>query len=212
MRAILLIVALLMLAASGIIQGFWTDRWGASTQLAEAVARLERVPRYVGEWGADPKKDPPISDEELENAEVVGHLSRIYHHPTKGDVNLLLLCGRPGPIAVHSPEICFPGEGFNLEGGESVRVAKAEFRMIRVGKNKLLPEHLRVFWSLSSGNGWSTPEDPRLTFVGSRFLYKLHVVRRLEKPDEPVKDDPTVEFLQVLLPILDEHLSLAAQE
>jgi hypothetical protein len=214
MRAILFIVAALMLAASGIIQGAWANRWGVSTELEAAVARLERVPTNVGEWRAYDDDEPQdIGDEELARAEVLGHISRIYHHRTKGEVNMLLLCGRPGPIAAHTPDICFPGEGFKLEGdAKSVRVAQADFRMIQVVKHSLLPEHLHVFWSWSSGDGWSTPNNPRITFAGSKFLYKLYVVRRPEKPDGPVKDDPAVEFLEVLLPILNEHLSLAAQE
>jgi hypothetical protein len=210
MRAISLIVAVLLLATSGIVQGLWTDRWGVSTELEAAAARLETIPMVVGEWHAEEER--PISDEELTKAEALGHISRTYRHRIKGEVDLLLLCGRPGPIAVHTPDICFRGNGFKLEGdAKSVPMAQGDFGMIRVGKAKLLAEHLRVFWSWNSGKGWSVPKNPRITFAGNKFLYKLYVVRT-EKPDESVNDDPAVEFLQILLPTLEKHLSLAAPE
>jgi hypothetical protein len=210
MRAIPLIVAVLLLATSGIVHGLWTDRWGVSTELEAAAARLESVPMVVGDWHAEARTIP---DEELIKAEVLGYISRSYRHPTKGEMNVLLLCGRPGPIAVHTPDICFPGNGFKLQGdAQSVRVAQADFHMIRLSKAKLLPEYLRVFWSWSSGNGWSAPANPRFTFAGNKFLYKLYIVHRRENPEEPVKDDPALEFLEELLPSLEKHLSLAAEE
>jgi hypothetical protein len=210
MQAIPLIAAVLLLATSGIFQGLWTDRWGVSTELESAARRLENVPMVVGDWHAEARTIP---DEELTKAEVLGYISRSYRHPTMGEVNLLLLCGRPGPIAVHTPDICFPGNGFKLEGKtESVSVAQADFRMVRLSKAKLLPEYLRVFWSWSSGNGWSAPASPRFTFGGNKFLYKLYIVHRREKPEEPVKDDPALEFLKELLPTLEKHLLLAAEE
>ena len=52
-------------------------------------------------------------------AGAVGQISRVYTNPTKGlTVSVLLLCGLPGNISTHTPDVCYPGAGYTLGNGE----------------------------------------------------------------------------------------------
>src|SRR5262249_13466637 len=123
---------------------------------------------------------------------------------------------RPGPISLHTPDVCFPGSGLSSDGTpERITVdrknaAEAQFLAARFrgqrGGNKLM----RVFWSFTNGTGWQVPDNPRVTFARAGVLYKLYLMREMEKAEEKVKDDPARDLLRVLLPELDKCLSPAS--
>jgi hypothetical protein len=205
-------VAVVVLVSSGLIHGLWTDRWQPSAGPERAAARLERVPLVIGDWKGQPVEMDP---QELKNAGIVGQLSRRYEDPRTGSVvALTLLCGRPGKIAVHTPDMCFPAAGYEMASPKvnyTVRpappAAPAEFWTARFHKPQVAdPTHLRVFWSWSASGDWKAPEDPRLAFAGWPALYKLYVVRQLNSADDPLQDDPCLDFLRRLLPELHKAL------
>src|SRR5262249_40391692 len=122
-------------------------------------------------------------------------------------VTVLLVCGRPGPISVHTPDVCYDGAGYEALGepadlrltvGTSGR--DAGFRHVLFRKtNSVVPAYLRVFWSWTSAGTWEAPDNPRLTFASRPALYKLYVIRETATDEGRVEDDPGVKFLQVLL-------------
>jgi hypothetical protein len=73
----------------------------------------------------------------------------------------------------------------------------------------------RAFWAWSDGGAWRAPDHrrwffgPRWVFRNSRYLYKLYVTRTIPKVDEPIETDPSLDFLNVLLPELRIALSPA---
>jgi len=195
---------------AAIVHGHWTERWRPAPAVDEAVARLARLPRNVGDWQAT---DIPLTQEELKAAKIAGYVQRRYENVrNRQAVSVILVCGRPGPIAVHTPDICFAGAGyralttpgdFALEYGTPTR--EASFKTMRMQReNAAFPTELRIFWAWGAEGRWQAPANPRLSFARQSALYKLYVFR--EKPaDDAIRpeDDPCVLLLRQLLPEMD---------
>jgi hypothetical protein len=211
-RFLPLFVAVSALVAAGVAHGLRTDRWGAKADVKAAAARLDGVPEKVGEWEGRPME---IDARQLTVAEADGHLSRFYvNRRTGAEVAVVVLCGRPGPLSLHSPEVCYAGAGFSISGerqnipltGEGlppVELFNAQF--VKPG---VAPETLNVFWAwkASAGN-WAANSDPRLAYVRSTLLYKLYVIRRVVRPDQDLSHDPCLDFLRAFLPELEKRVS-----
>jgi hypothetical protein len=204
----------MMLVLSGLVHGLWMQRWGAPVEFTAAAARLQEFPLDVGEWKGRPIE---LDADAMAKTEAAGYVARVLRHHTKGEIHMILICGRPGPIALHTPDVCFPGSGFawDPKPDRLDLVTKegmdAHFLAERFRKSGPPPQSLRVFWSFTNGNGWKVPDNPRVAFGNSGILYKLYLMRDMEKPDENVKDDPTRDLLRVLLPELDKYLSPASR-
>jgi hypothetical protein len=198
-------LAVALLVVSGVFHGLRTDRWGTSAAVEAAAERCEHLPLIIGGWKCS--TEPEVIDAKaLELAEIAGYVARRYTHPTKGDVHLLLVCGRPGPISLHPPDICFRGAGFEMVKSQqkhSVEHSDEFWTATFRSKNDAGPP-LRAFWAWSNGGSWQAPEYPRVTFARSDYLYKLYVTRNL---DETLNTDSCLDFLNVLLPELRKTLS-----
>jgi hypothetical protein len=204
-RTILSALALLVLLASGVVHGLWTGRWGATGEPAAWAARLADVPRTIGDWDG---QDVAFDAKSLQVAEVTGYLARTYvHRRTGAAVEVVLVCGRPGPIAVHTPDVCLRGSGHRLVGEpQKYGKAPAEFWTARFRKDGATPTDLRIFWAWDVGDGWRASASPRLDFARHPALYKLYVVRLQTAAEEPLDRDPCTDFLPLLLPELERAL------
>src|SRR5437016_5872335 len=112
MRILPILTALALIVAFGCAEGEWTNRWSSSDATEKAAARLSDIPATIGAWDGH---DTPLDPRQVAQAEMAGYLMRRYvHRPTGEAVSVLLVCGRPGPTSVHTPEICFPASGYNL--------------------------------------------------------------------------------------------------
>ena len=150
LRMLPALCALALLIASGAVHRWWAGSWSTSEEPAASAARLEDVPRTIADWDGQSQE---INPRELEIAEVAGHLLRHYvRQGTHEAVTVLIVCGRPGPISVHTPDVCFSGQGFEMVG-EKTHFA-AEGRVF--GDCPLKPGwHLRI----------ATPDEMRWTWV-----------------------------------------------
>jgi hypothetical protein len=196
--------ATVLIVATGIVHGFWTDRWAAAVEPKQAAERLAQLPMTIGEWdGADPE----IQGESVPG--VVGSLQRRYTHRVTGaTVILALVCGRPGPVSIHTPDSCYTASGYDFGARSPVTVAPGvDFWTADAVRVKATEEtRLRLFWAWNSGQGWSAPDDARTNFARYPVLHKLYVLRELNSLAEPVKDDPVLLFLRALLPEMDARL------
>jgi hypothetical protein len=203
-------VLLLTIVLSGAAAGFLNGRWGRSSAVQAAAARLDRVPAGLGaEWDVQPDR---LSDRVTAVAELNGSLSRRYVHRRTGViVSVLLVCGRAGPVCVHTPEVCYVGAGFAPVGTaqayrtEGAAPAQFEVRDFRQ-QNAAAPTRLRIFYAWGARGKWSAPAMPRLAFSGQPSLYKLYVVRQMNKDNEPLENDLAVHLLRGLLPQLQTAL------
>jgi Protein of unknown function (DUF3485) len=212
MRFLPLIVGGSLLLASGLVHGLWTNRWLVANELQNASAQLESLPMKLGDWEGRPQE---MDARQMTVAEAAGHVSRRYvHRRTAAEVSLLVLAGRPGPLAVHQPEVCYAGSGFvqlghkeRWEGPADSPLRGNSFWATRFTRSGTEPQTLRVFHAWGPAGDWMAADKPRLAFARLPALYKLYVVRRLSAPDEPLDKDPALDFLRVAVPELRKCLT-----
>lgn len=212
-QAIIPVLGIALIFLSDYVHGWVFDREGQEQALFDASSRLERVPLQVRGWkGEDLEVDP----DEMERAEVTGWLSRQYVHQTTGEaVQLLVVCGPAGPVSVHPPDVCFRGQGYELDReprqyqlrapgvASAAKVWFADFE----GEGTSLSRDLRTFWTWCDERGtWQAPSNPRFEFAGSPFLYKLYVVRTGTTANDSLSDDSCSRFFRALLPELQRTL------
>lgn len=198
-------VAVAAVVAAGVLHGRTVDRWGTSERLTQAVDALRGVPPTVGPWAG--KDMEPIPEAVLKLAQINGYVQRTYTAPGGGEpVSVLLVCGRGGPISVHTPDICFAGAGYKQvteavpttveAGGRSHTFWAAKFDA--PGERAGMQE---VLWGWSAdGREWSAPANPRRQFAREKALYKLYVIRQVPPTERPGDPDPARAFLRDALP------------
>jgi hypothetical protein len=222
-RYLPIIGAAVLLLAYGLAEGYWTNRWSLPPQLAEAPERLAAIPRQVGEWqGEDAELDP----RQIKQGNIHAALLRRYTSRVTGEtLSVLIVCGRPGPITVHSPEVCLGGAGFELEQPEKLKEITGPglsgddtFWAGRFHKpGAAVPEVMELHWSWNARGDWQAVEGARLYFARERALFKLYVTRALTRPDGPGAEkaeggderNPSREFLAAFLPEVRRALSLS---
>ncbi|MBI2806383.1 MAG: exosortase-associated EpsI family protein [Planctomycetes bacterium] len=204
-RTLIIASAVVVLIASGVVHGVWTDRWSEPTDLGDAATRLGKLPMVIGDWhGTDLPMEPDSSNG------LAGMIARRYVHATNGkSVTILLACGRARAVCTHTPEVCYAGNGYEVETPRRFALpsktaqAPPEFWTARFVKERAEGKtHLRIYWSWHGTEGWRIAEHPRVAFAGEKMLHKLYLMRDLMLPDEPIDGDPCVEFMQDLLPVL----------
>jgi hypothetical protein len=203
---VLVVLGLGALVGAAVIEGIRSGRWGVPEDLKAAAARLDRVPTKFGNWTS---VDNPVDRKVLERAEAVGSVSRVYRNAKTGAVvNVLLLCGPAGPIASHTPDICYAGLGYQMDGGQLRKVVPppagpASYWMARFAKNPSDPG-IEVNWAWGADGTWVAADAPRLELASHAALYKIYATRVLgpaARPGSP-EADPIHDFLTEFLPVL----------
>jgi hypothetical protein len=203
------LAALPLVIAFGVADGLWSDRWGPSPDLDQAVHRLEAVPLDVGNWQGQAKTVPA---RQLAAAGIKGYLYRVYQNRRTGAVlEVFLVCGKHGPIAVHTPDVCYEGAGYNRDSDITHRAVAgpvpAEFWSARFRPTEgALTAPKRISWAWTATGEWQAPQSPRVAFARSAALYKLYVIYNLPRLEEPAGQDPTADFLAQFLPVVNQCL------
>jgi hypothetical protein len=222
-----LALATALVLTAGVGHGRWTNRWGASPELRDSKARLLEIPKAVGDWV---REDPPPDEglkKQLARADVVGSRVCQYRNRHTGDaISVLIVSGLPGPIAAHTPEICYGGRGYELvppvgqykipkagPGGREAAFFVGDFRK----EQSIVPAGLRILWSWAPASGiWQTTNRPRSAFLHSRYLYKIYAVRETAgpgvDPGKVDKTDPSVRFLETFMPAIQPILFPPAEK
>lgn len=209
-----LLVAFFLVTGAGLLHGLWSDRWQASDAPEIAAERLRAVPMTFGDWQGT---DIDLDGMQAQRAEIRGSVQRRYVNRTsKQEVMVVLLCGRPGPIAAHSPEVCYPGSGFHLEAtrkkfqlaptADSTPMAFWQANFVK--DSFPVKEQLRVYWSWNPGTSWQIAEEPRMAFARYPMLCKLYVIHRSLAGDGTT--DPCPDLLKQLMPAVNAALSPAS--
>ena len=202
-------IAVSVLFASGALAfSYATD----SEQLDEAAARVAAVPLVVGSWvGVD---DPP-DEASFAQAGAKSYWMRTYvHEETKASVQAILMCGRAGKMAVHTPEVCYHGAGYELRDPPLAFAVKGgaddpldQLWMARFDKRVGRSSQLRLYWGWNARGTWEASATPRWQFRGEPFLYKLYLscdvpTRSAATPNA----DAAAEFLPSFVPVLQKTL------
>lgn len=209
-RTLLTVSAALLLVASGAVHGIWTERWTSNPEdLALAAARLDDVPAAFGKWDGkniDMPADPKSG--------LAGVMARRFVHRENGKViSVYLACGRPGPACIHTPQACYPADGFaEMESPRRMSVPSdgktpSEFWTARYTRQRADGQtNLRIFWSWHTAGGWKVADNPRIAFAGESMLHKLYVIREMANPNDPAEAEVCAEFMRELLPVLEQKL------
>lgn len=212
------LLVMISIGALGYAHGRLTDRWGMPAEVSQAAERLALVPHEINGWVGT---DLPIGTRQLEAASAEGSLSRQYMHSETGEVvQVMILCGRPGPIAVHPPTVCFVGSGVEQATEESKATlssgeTESEFFTADFVQTDLFEEAQRTYWAWSTtGRSWSAPGDSqttRLTFAGEPYLYKMYFTTPVERLPGQEEFAPTSEnvlnFMEAMLRLLPQSLN-----
>jgi exosortase len=211
--AIPLLIAITIVLWSGVTQGRWSGRWKVSQEVELAVARLKRIPLAIGEWRGNPQHVEPRA---MIAAGLDGLLIRRFQNMRTGrTIDVVLVCGRPGPVSVHTPDICYPAAGYEMTQAKMVTFSEqigtpnvpVEFIRADFGRQGAFPpEHLRIYWSLGAAGAWRVPSSPRLAFASLPFLYKMYLFYQSAGDNDPVEEESFADFLRRLVPELEKAL------
>jgi hypothetical protein len=206
------LLAFALLVGSGLVHGRLTDRWGTSSALAEAIVRLDRVPRSIGDWKG---QDAKIDRKQIERAQIRGYLARKYRNERDGrEIMILLVCGRPGPISVHTPDVCYAGAGYEagsppVPGSVATGGHRTEFLTARFKKvDALVPETLDILWAWNARGDWQAPDNPRIGFASYQALFKVYLIAGRSGAAAVAPGEPTVDrdFAELILTELNRTL------
>lgn len=208
--------AALLIFGSAYGHGLMTNRWGAPPDLAAAAAKLDQIPLVMGEWQG---QDRDLPETQLQAAEAVGAVSRIYRNEKlQAEVQLLVLCGPHGPIAVHPPTVCFAGAGLYQVAPEKSREMNAgKVRgtfwetVFTIRTPEGVTEELETFWAWSVAGECQAAENPRVEYAAQPHLYKIYVTHlrpaTTGNASPPPADNPVEAFLQDFLPTFQKALA-----
>jgi hypothetical protein len=183
-----------------------------SHALEEAVGRIDDIPLTVGDWKGHRQEMPA---DEIAAARVNGYGAWHFENRRTGhSVTALVVCGRPGPVSVHTPDICYQGTGYEMSAGPSPlaisssgKDGDANLQTATFTMEGPTGGGLRIFWGWNATGRWEAPGNPRWTFARSPALYKLYVVRaKRAKETVRAEEDPAVEFMKVFLPEVNRAL------
>lgn len=202
------LLAAALTIGSGVVAGSFDGRWGPPPQLSAAAARLANVPKEFGDWSL--QSDEPIDPQLTEMLQCAGGFNRSYRNRRTGDtIHMAMVLGLPGPISVHTPEVCYSSQGYHVEipaqriSFRAVGAATAQVWKTTFAPDALSPEKLLAYYSWYDGTSWSAPEHARLAFGGRPFLFKLQLAAKFVTPtNAQTEHAPGDDFLAQFYPAL----------
>ncbi|MCI0641936.1 MAG: EpsI family protein [Gemmataceae bacterium] len=211
-RFLPVLVVAVLIVLSGVVHGLWTDRWIVSQELENAAKRLESFVPELDDWQSQPLELDP---RQKEQGGVISCMLRRFENRRNGKaIVVLMTCGRPGPMSVHTPEVCYVGAGYRMADPTRRKLASngspkaTEFWTAKFTKGHGVEDtRLRLYWCWRGAERWDAPENPRVAFAGQPFLYKLYVIQDLVSSDEAMDDEHCREFIARLVPELERGLA-----
>ena len=208
-KPILLGLLIAVIIGGGYVQGRWTDRWSEVPAVQLFADQFKNVPMDIGGWHGEAGEEP--SDEVLEQAGAAGSLTRIYRGRKGEVVHVFIVCGKMRDVLWHTPENCYPANGFEMVGEPEIQPVElgpttAEFYTTAFIKSDPTgSERQRIYWAWCGSDGWKAPRNARSAFAGDRAMYKLYVVTLADKSDKggaTTRANAATDFIRVLLPEL----------
>jgi hypothetical protein len=201
-------VALSITLGAAFVHGRLDGRWGATAEVQQAAELLMQMPdQSFGSWHFEDSHELDAPVQEL--LECSGYTYRTYVNRSTGDiVKVAVILGPPGPIAVHTPEICYSSQQFK-QTSKRQRVDfldRHSLWAVSFRSNSLDAESFVVFYGWSDGSNWQASHDPRWQFAGRPYLYKLQLAGRSSGPDAEASRNACRQFLEEFLPVLKTRL------
>ena len=190
--ALALVIGLLLV--STLMHGWLSGRWYVAKDLYQAGAKLDELPKQIGAW--QQIESDSLDDSVTKMLQCYGSIVREYRHGDTGEqVTIALLLGPRGPIAVHTPDICYSSVG-TKQVGERTSKAVDQHRLwvSEFAQSPSPAATFEVWYGWSDGGKWVAAENPR--FWMTPTLYKIQLVGTVEsESSQPCRD-----FSKELLP------------
>jgi len=205
-----ILVAVLTIV-SGMLQGRMSNRWGPTEDMQTAAKQLEKLPTQFGSWQLFSSQE--MSEEARNQLECAGYLYHTYKNRDTGEiVNMVLLLGPAGPIAVHTPEICYSSRAYKqLAPRECVTLLdrsnqKDNFWSLTFRSAGVNADTLQVYYAWRTGDHWLAAGNPRFSLAGQPYLYKIQLASRAPFFADLKTNDPCKNFLQDFLPAAKQYM------
>lgn len=199
-----LAIILGLTVTSGIVHGVLDGRWSIPENLIATGAELQQIPDQFGDWELQEKRE--LREGAAKLLRCYGSLVRVYKSQSSGAVvNVAVVYGPRGPIAVHTPEICYDSVGTEQVGAtkRETIVAAAErhgFWSVQFAKEPSPDPNLEVWYAWSDGGNWKDSDYPR--FWMTENLYKIQVAGPASNGDSGA----IASFLKDFLPEVQERI------
>lgn len=213
-----MLLACLLLGVSGGVRA-WQDRhFGLALHQTDVPPfPLKDLPRKLGVWevqaGVEGKLDPEVA----RTAGCSDHVVRTYTNRATGvSVTVFVLFGRAQVVSFHTPEVCYASAGY-------VPVEEPLWRTIETGRGPALfrsgvfargegasSVHQEVYYSFRSNDRWA----PDAAGSWKRFrhhpeMFKVQVQRQVAEHEHREVDNPTEQFLALLMPEIERRIALS---
>jgi hypothetical protein len=217
-----IIVAVLLIVGLTIVEINMTDRLAGTNVTAEQrAALLDKVPSVIGDWHGD---DVPVDPKVRKQAGAIGAVDREYHNVRTGEkVRLWLIVGHAREVSNHTPDICYPSQGFQQRAPESSIYPmvfpdqpKTDFLTNTFLLENASGQQLkRVFWTwynpMNKANegkvAWEASTNARWHFGNTRALYKMYFTSSMRDPKETAEQSACIRFAREFLPEVSKALS-----
>jgi hypothetical protein len=207
-RLIPVLSVVVLLAATlgaGALHGRLSGRWGLEATAQSAAERLTPdFPTAFGNW--QQIAELPMQDEVVGILQCPAYISRRYKHEQTGDIaTVAVLLGPPGPISVHTPEVCYSSREFSISGERRKVTVNApqgreqSFWELPLKTNNVHASPLRVLYGWSAGKNWEAARYPRFGYGGLSHLYKLQVAVTANASKKSTEFDAGRDFLEAFL-------------
>ncbi|MFM7518900.1 MAG: exosortase-associated EpsI family protein [Planctomycetota bacterium] len=213
-RAVIpLVIAAAFVAVVTAVQGVWTERWSdrdiAGELKVSATILEEAFPAEIGPWKY--VDDVESSQEQLERAGAVGHVSRLYQNKDTGaKVAAFVICATPHDASGHTPDRCYPAAGFEIaetEHRETITLEDGRRAEAFVGTFRKTGQTIRVYWTYGVRGEWLAPQIARIELAGTAAVYKLYAIIDQTAVSAPQSSGICREFLSVMLPAFDRAVA-----
>lgn len=213
-------ITVLIIVAATLVEARFSDRFRSTNVDAEEFGRrFDNVPMVVGPSGQWVGQAEDVSDEVLQVAGAVRHVNRVYTNEATGQsVGVWLIVGHSRDVCRHTPDICYPNQGFRPKGsslthsielpnGEEATFLTCQFQ----NESNAGVGTTRVFWTWNANEEdkkqWEAPESQRLHFGNNRALYKLYFTTAAPESEDEISDSIVHrEFAQLMLPEINKAL------
>ena len=202
--AVVLILGLTI--GGGLLHGRLTDRWGPPPQMIAAAEMLPRIPDHFGNWRQVATRE--LDSLSIEMLQCAGYIDRSYQNRVTGaQVDVLVLLGPTGPIAMHTPEVCVSTKAYKTrddrhrveipgDAGSSPSFWSLDFVSSGVSDNVM-----RCYYAWNDGGIWESPANARFHYVGKPYLYKIQLFSEVGTSGRSSAKDPARQFLEDFLPV-----------
>jgi Protein of unknown function (DUF3485) len=205
-QILICLIAVGVTFTTALLHGRWTNRWGTPAAQVEAQAVLAGLPHDFGPWRLVESDPLPAAARGI--LQCSGETQGVYENQETGErVMFTLLLGPPGPMSVHTPEICYGSlDHVPLADRQRITIDESTGKdtvwMVQFHDlHELQGNITRVYYSWSESTNWNAVEEPRIQFGGGPYLFKLQLLVRLPEEAAVETQDPGRGMLREFVPV-----------